>query len=192
MFDQIRYHKRLLVLFSLLFACVFILLHLLDDSSSSSVQLKCNLECNHQRRRSLHNTSTLYAAHNSHSSALPDDIDLSIQLIHLDLKGAPPRIAYLNQLFPLLSQWGVSGVLIEYEDMFPYDGRLFELRNSAGSYSRDDIREIQTIAERNNLIVVPLVQSESSHTLYNQLCSFSIWTFGICAEAFVVCESTRS
>ncbi|XP_038618911.1 uncharacterized protein LOC119942282 [Tachyglossus aculeatus] len=51
------------------------------------------------------------------------------RLVHLDLKGAAPKISYLEQLFPLLSQLGATGVLVEYEDMFPFQGDLGILRS---------------------------------------------------------------
>ncbi len=31
------------------------------------------------------------------------------------------------QLFPLLTRWGATGLLIEYEDMFPYTGNIHML-----------------------------------------------------------------
>lgn len=37
----------------------------------------------------------------------------------------PPTL----QVFPLLSQLGANGVLIEYEDMFPFKGELEILRS---------------------------------------------------------------
>jgi len=33
----------------------------------------------------------------------------------------------LLQLFPMLRKWGATGLLVEYEDMFPYTGDLAEL-----------------------------------------------------------------
>nr|XP_027223567.1 hexosaminidase D-like [Penaeus vannamei] len=50
------------------------------------------------------------------------------RLVHLDLKGAPPRINYYEQLFPLIRSFGATGLLIEYEDMFPYHGKLKHLQ----------------------------------------------------------------
>jgi hypothetical protein len=41
------------------------------------------------------------------------------KIVHLDLKGMPPRVSYLAKLFPLFKQMGVTGILLEYEDMFP-------------------------------------------------------------------------
>ena len=42
-------------------------------------------------------------------------------LVHIDMKGGPPRPQYLLQLLPLLKQWGATGLLIEWEDMFPWE-----------------------------------------------------------------------
>ncbi|XP_066496782.1 hexosaminidase D-like isoform X1 [Tiliqua scincoides] len=81
-----------------------------------------------------------------------------MRLVHLDLKGAPPKVSYLEQVFPLFSKLGANGVLIEYEDMFPFTGEL-EILKSPNAYSEEDIDKIQELAELNNLEVVPLVQT---------------------------------
>uniref|UniRef100_A0A8C9U896 beta-N-acetylhexosaminidase n=1 Tax=Serinus canaria TaxID=9135 RepID=A0A8C9U896_SERCA len=82
----------------------------------------------------------------------------TMRLVHLDLKGAAPRVSYLEQVFPLLSQLGANGVLIEYEDMFPFKGEL-EILRSPYAYSEEDIERIQQLAEQHKLEVVPLVQT---------------------------------
>ncbi|NXG77448.1 HEXDC Hexosaminidase, partial [Baryphthengus martii] len=81
-----------------------------------------------------------------------------MRLVHLDLKGAAPRVSYLEQVFPLLSQLGANGILIEYEDMFPFKGEL-EILKSPYAYSEEDIEQIQQLAELHRLEVVPLVQT---------------------------------
>ncbi|NWI34215.1 HEXDC Hexosaminidase, partial [Sula dactylatra] len=81
-----------------------------------------------------------------------------MRLVHLDLKGAAPRVSYLEQVFPLLSRLGANGILIEYEDMFPFQGEL-EILKSPYAYSEEDIERIQQLAELHKLEVVPLVQT---------------------------------
>ncbi|NWW47182.1 HEXDC Hexosaminidase, partial [Pedionomus torquatus] len=81
-----------------------------------------------------------------------------MRLVHLDLKGAAPRVSYLEQVFPLLSQLGANGILIEYEDMFPFKGEL-EILKSPYAYSEEDIEQIQQLAELHKLEVIPLVQT---------------------------------
>ncbi|XP_077172953.1 hexosaminidase D-like isoform X2 [Paroedura picta] len=81
-----------------------------------------------------------------------------MRLVHLDLKGAAPKVSYLEQVFPLFSKLGANGILIEYEDMFPFQGELEVLR-SPYAYSEQDIERIQDLAQRNKLEVIPLVQT---------------------------------
>ncbi|XP_066444259.1 hexosaminidase D isoform X2 [Eleutherodactylus coqui] len=79
-------------------------------------------------------------------------------LVHLDLKGAPPKVSYLAEVFPLFSALGANGLLIEYEDTFPYYEELLPLR-SAHAYSPQEIREILRLAQMSNLEVIPLLQT---------------------------------
>ncbi|XP_030063981.1 hexosaminidase D isoform X2 [Microcaecilia unicolor] len=81
-----------------------------------------------------------------------------LKLVHLDLKGAPPKVSYLAEVFPLFHSLGANGLLIEYEDMFPYEGKLKELR-AQYAYSPSDIEEILNLAKLHNLEVIPLVQT---------------------------------
>ncbi|XP_064633784.1 hexosaminidase D-like [Lineus longissimus] len=80
------------------------------------------------------------------------------RLVHLDLKGAPPKISYYEKLFPLLHQLGATGLLVEYEDMFPYSGEL-EVLACKDAYRKDEIEKFKSLAETNNLLVMPLVQT---------------------------------
>ncbi|XP_069065829.1 hexosaminidase D-like [Pleurodeles waltl] len=80
-----------------------------------------------------------------------------MRLVHLDLKGAAPKVSYFEQVFPLFAKLGANGLLIEYEDMFPFHGDL-EILRSPYAYSEQDIKKILHLAEINRLKVVPLVQ----------------------------------
>ncbi|KAM9457058.1 hexosaminidase D [Clarias gariepinus] len=80
-----------------------------------------------------------------------------LRIVHLDLKGAPPKVSYFQQIFPLISSLGADGVLMEYEDMFPYEGELGIL-SSPFSYSHEEIDEIKILASLYNLELIPLVQ----------------------------------
>ncbi|KAB0790321.1 hypothetical protein PPYR_12458 [Photinus pyralis] len=80
------------------------------------------------------------------------------RIIHLDLKGAPPKVAYLRKIFPLLKTLGATGLLIEYEDMFPYSGILKEVK-AGNAYSVEDINQLLTAAEESKLEVIPLIQT---------------------------------
>ncbi|XP_067403765.1 hexosaminidase D isoform X2 [Emydura macquarii macquarii] len=81
-----------------------------------------------------------------------------LHLVHLDLKGAPPKVSYLAQIFPLFRTLGANGLLIEYEDMFPYEGELKPLR-AEHAYSASEIKEILNLAKLHELEVIPLVQT---------------------------------
>lgn len=82
------------------------------------------------------------------------------KLVHLDLKGAPPRVDYLFKLVDLFSRLGADGVLMEYEDMFPYEGELKLLQaSSQPAYSREEVMSIQEFAKTKNMEVIPLVQT---------------------------------
>lgn len=80
------------------------------------------------------------------------------KLVHLDLKGAPPKPDYLEALFPFLKKWGATGLCIEWEDMLPYEGDL-EVARSPYAYSREDVASILAAAQDAGLSVIPLIQT---------------------------------
>lgn len=80
------------------------------------------------------------------------------KIVHLDLKGAPPKISYFSKLFPLIKKLGATGILIEYEDMFPYSNELANI-SALNAYSTEDIITINNLAKENDLKIIPLVQT---------------------------------
>lgn len=80
------------------------------------------------------------------------------RFVHLDLKGAAFKVSYYEQLLPFIARIGATGVLIEYEDTFPYSGDLADLRHPE-AYSQECVMQIIQIAKLSNLLVVPLVQT---------------------------------
>lgn len=85
-------------------------------------------------------------------------VNLPQKIVHLDLKGAPLSVSYMESLFPLMKTLGATGLLIEYEDMFPYSGRLATLA-AKNAYSKEDIGRILAAAKSNNMMIIPLIQT---------------------------------
>jgi hexosaminidase len=81
------------------------------------------------------------------------------RVVHLDLKGAPPRVSYYEDFFPLIRNLGATGILIEYEDMFPFSGPQLQDLPAYNAYSKADIRHILQLAADNELEVIPLIQT---------------------------------
>ncbi|XP_053565755.1 hexosaminidase D [Bombina bombina] len=94
----------------------------------------------------------------SRVSAAAERVEFNLILVHLDLKGAPPKVSYLAEVFPLFSALGANGLLIEYEDTFPYCGQLASLQ-AVHAYSPQEIAEILQLAKLHRLEVIPLVQT---------------------------------
>lgn len=78
--------------------------------------------------------------------------------VHLDLKGAPLRPSYFVALLPFLKQIGINGLLIEWEDMFPYTGQLAPAVNR-NAYSSKEVEEMLLAAIDAGMELVPLVQT---------------------------------
>ncbi|XP_034487239.1 hexosaminidase D [Drosophila innubila] len=81
------------------------------------------------------------------------------RLVHLDLKGAPPKLSFLKQLLPVLRALGATGLLIEYEDMFPYSGALQPLA-AHNAYKESELKDfLESAWVEHGLSVMPLVQT---------------------------------
>nr|XP_022912510.1 hexosaminidase D-like [Onthophagus taurus] len=80
------------------------------------------------------------------------------RIVHLDLKGAPPTLGFLKKFFLMIRNMGATGILLEYEDMFPYYGVLKPIR-ARNAYTSKDIGSILNYAEESNLMVIPLIQT---------------------------------
>uniref|UniRef100_A0A3Q2YDK3 beta-N-acetylhexosaminidase n=1 Tax=Hippocampus comes TaxID=109280 RepID=A0A3Q2YDK3_HIPCM len=76
------------------------------------------------------------------------------KVVHLDLKGAPPKVEYIFQLIECFSRLGADGLLVEYEDMFPYEGELKLLQATS-----QPILAIQKVAKSKGMEIIPLVQT---------------------------------
>jgi len=81
------------------------------------------------------------------------------RLVHLDLKGAPPRVSYYEDFFPLIHNLGATGILMEYEDMFPFSGPQLQDLPAYNAYSKSDIQHILQLATNNGLEIIPLIQT---------------------------------
>ncbi|OWA53214.1 Hexosaminidase D [Hypsibius exemplaris] len=53
---------------------------------------------------------------------------------------------------------GATGLLMEYEDMFPFTGEL-KVVNAKNGYSKEDVKTILRLANESGLYVIPLVQT---------------------------------
>ncbi|KAK0401893.1 hypothetical protein QR680_016033 [Steinernema hermaphroditum] len=87
--------------------------------------------------------------------------DERLRIVHFDLKGAPPRVAYYRKIFPVLRRLNATGILMEYEDMFPYSGELSVLARN-DSYTVEEIYEICQLAKEHKLELIPLIPTFGS------------------------------
>ena len=75
------------------------------------------------------------------------------RFVHFDFKGAPPKLYYLERMIKNVTQWGATGLLLEYENTFPYTND-FKILRGRFSYKEDDIKKINQIAQDQNLDVI--------------------------------------
>ncbi|KAG1655346.1 Hexosaminidase D [Nymphon striatum] len=80
------------------------------------------------------------------------------RVVHLDLKGAPPTLEYLEKILPIIQNAGGNTILMEYEDMFPFWGKLAPIAAS-NAFTRKDIATFLKLAKKFKFEVIPLVQT---------------------------------
>ncbi|VVD00245.1 unnamed protein product [Leptidea sinapis] len=85
-------------------------------------------------------------------------LNLEHVIVHIDMKGSPPKLTYLKSLLPELQELGVTGLLLEYEDMFPYEGRLVNI-SATNCYEKTELYDFVSFATQLGLEVIPLVQT---------------------------------
>ncbi|CAK1594512.1 unnamed protein product [Parnassius mnemosyne] len=85
-------------------------------------------------------------------------VNLSKVVVHIDLKGSPPKLAYLESVLPLFKDLGVNALLMEYEDMFPYKGNIASLSSNI-CYKEHELRQFITAAGRAGFEIIPLIQT---------------------------------
>ena len=81
-----------------------------------------------------------------------------LKYVHIDMKGGPPTISYLVELMEVMSSWGAEGLLVEWEDMFPWSGNISVLARS-GHYTLEMVEAVLHHAARLKLEVIPLIQT---------------------------------
>lgn len=77
-------------------------------------------------------------------------------VVHFDLKGTPVKQSYLQSLLPKLRDLGANGLLMEYEDMFPYEGRLVNL-SAERRYEKKEVSQILMYLPKNGKPSVGLI-----------------------------------
>ncbi|KAL0841578.1 hypothetical protein ABMA28_015237 [Loxostege sticticalis] len=86
------------------------------------------------------------------------------RIVHLDLKGAPPKVEYLEKVLLCIKSWGATGVLLEWEDTFPYTTELVDIGSQGGSggdgvYLQDEVSHIFHFAKQHGLKAIQLIQT---------------------------------
>ncbi|XP_067042986.1 hexosaminidase D-like isoform X1 [Acropora muricata] len=160
---------------SLLVVC-FIFFRLAQRSHLLETQLRSTVESS-TREKPIHNTDSKFKEVHKAIDNLKQELFESkkvkseaermefvkrkfagYKLVHLDLKGAPPKMDYLLKILPDFKKWGANGLLVEYEDMFPYKGK-YKVLQAKSPYREEEIKQLLDAASENEMIVIPLVQT---------------------------------
>ncbi len=62
-------------------------------------------------------------------------------VIHLDLKGVPPKVSYLRSVFPVFRATCATHLLVEWEDIFPFCAELKSM-SALNACAKQDVKVI--------------------------------------------------
>lgn len=82
---------------------------------------------------------------------------LVIRGVHVDCRAQMLRFERIVEIFHDLARWGFNTVLLEYEDRFPYSGRLQKLA-AEDALTAGQVRRLDALAKKLGLSIIPLVQ----------------------------------
>lgn len=160
---RLKNPRFLLIVFLILFILVFFGQYLdyedVDNSASFKKLYKSKTESENQLKPyNLNDLNENYDDNGRNIHIITKTIDTMKRMVHLDLKGSQPKLAYLNDLIPFFKRAGATGVLIEYEDFFPYENDLEAIRNQ-NHYTKQELNQIFKLLKDNNLSIIPLIQT---------------------------------
>jgi len=82
---------------------------------------------------------------------------LPVRGVHLDCRAQMLRFDRVLEVLEDLARWGCNTVLLEYENRFPFTGRLRQVAAS-DTLTKGQVREINRVAAGLGLQIMPLVQ----------------------------------
>jgi len=81
---------------------------------------------------------------------------MNVYCLHFDMKGLVPKAEFMYSLVPGLAAMGVSHLLVEFEDKFPFES--FPAMIHPEAWTKDEFRKFQTICNDNKIEIIPLLQ----------------------------------
>ncbi len=105
------------------------------------------------------------------------DTPFPVQGVHIDCRAQMLRFDRIQAILTDLARWGYNAVLLEYEDHFPYSGRLKPIA-SRDALTRGQIRDLNRQADDLGLQIIPLVQCLGHLTYVLRLSQFRRFSEG--------------
>ncbi|OGV64366.1 MAG: hypothetical protein A2498_02065 [Lentisphaerae bacterium RIFOXYC12_FULL_60_16] len=114
---------------------------------------------------------------------------LPIRGVHIDCRAQMLRNDRLPSILKDLARWGYNAILLEYEDHFPYHGKLAPIASDDALTLRQ-ARELDRIAHDLGIQIIPLIQCLGHLTYVLRLPRFRRLTEGYPkAEPYAVCPA---